>query len=61
MLQDDGTCQQAAEAASKEIAEFATAAQASQLIVTRLDDDKAITNGIVRYALLPKVICSVVG
>ena len=37
------------QAASKAIAAFATAVQATQLLVTRLDDDKATTNSIVRY------------
>ncbi|DBA89422.1 hypothetical protein WJX77_002898 [Trebouxia sp. C0004] len=37
-----------AQATSKAIAAFATAVQATQLLVTRLDDDKATTNSIVR-------------
>ena len=37
------------QATSKAIAAFATAVQATQLLVTRLDDDKATTNSIVRY------------
>ncbi len=38
------------EQATKAIAAFATAVQSTQLLVTRLDDDKATTNSIVRYA-----------
>ena len=37
------------QATSKAIAAFATAVQATQLLVTRLDDDKATSNSIVRY------------
>ena len=36
-------------ATSKAIAAFATAVQATQLLVTRLPDDKATTNSIVRF------------
>ncbi len=37
------------QATRKAIAAFATAVQATQLLVTRLDDDTATTNSIVRY------------
>ena len=46
-MQGIGNCEQAA---SKAIAAFATAAAVSHLLVTRLDDDKATTNALVRYA-----------
>ncbi len=48
MLQDHGDSLEAA-VASKAIAAFAMAAKVNQLLVTRLGDDKATTNAIVRY------------
>ena len=47
------------EQASKAIAAFATAVQATQLLVSRLDDDKATTNSIVRYVWHDFVITAV--
>ena len=46
-MQGIGTSKQAV---SQAVAAFATAAAATQLLLTRLDDDKATTNALVRYA-----------